>query len=92
MNMKDIHNVYFIGIGGIGMSALARYFRFVGKRVSGYDKSKTPLVDELISLGIEVHFEENTTLISNEFMYYIESSEGCYVIFFYTKGISKRIY
>ena len=37
MNLKQLHNVYFIGIGGIGMSALARYFKFIGKNVSGYD-------------------------------------------------------
>lgn len=65
--MKDIHNVYFIGIGGIGMSALARYFKFVDKNVAGYDKTETPLIDELIDLGIDVHFEDNTSLISEEY-------------------------
>jgi len=65
--LKDIHNVYFIGIGGIGMSALARYFKFVDKNVAGYDKTETPLIDELIDLGIDVHFEDNTSLISEEY-------------------------
>jgi UDP-N-acetylmuramate--alanine ligase len=41
MNLNQIHNVYFIGIGGIGMSALARYFQFIGKNVAGYDKTET---------------------------------------------------
>jgi UDP-N-acetylmuramate--alanine ligase len=40
MNLNQIHNVFFIGIGGIGMSALARYFK-IGKQVSGYDKTPT---------------------------------------------------
>lgn len=63
MNLKDIHNVYFIGIGGIGMSALARYFRNIGKNVSGYDKTPTMLTDELIADGMAIHFEDNTQLI-----------------------------
>ena len=41
MNLKTIHNVYFIGIGGVGMSALAKYFVAVGKNVGGYDKVST---------------------------------------------------
>ena len=52
MGIKDIHNVYFIGIGGIGMSALARYFKFIGKNVAGYDKTETPLTKDLVDLGI----------------------------------------
>jgi UDP-N-acetylmuramate-alanine ligase len=43
MNLNQIHNVYFIGIGGIGMSALARYFKNIGKEVAGYDKTSTAL-------------------------------------------------
>mgnify|MGYP003681885723 CR=1 FL=1 len=67
MNLKDIHSVYFIGIGGIGMSALARYFKFVGKEVAGYDRTQTPITDELIEKGISVHFEDNVDLISETF-------------------------
>lgn len=67
MNLKDIHNVYFIGIGGIGMSALARYFKFMGKHVAGYDKTQTPLIDELMALEIAIHFEDSVELISEEF-------------------------
>lgn len=59
MNLNRIHSVYFLGIGGIGMSALARYFNAMGKRVAGYDKTATKLTDELIAEGIEVHFEDH---------------------------------
>ena len=57
MNLPQIHNVYFIGIGGIGMSALARYFQYIGKNVAGYDKTETQLTDELQALGLAIHFE-----------------------------------
>jgi UDP-N-acetylmuramate--alanine ligase len=63
MNLKQIHNVYFIGVGGIGMSALARYFKAIGKNVSGYDKTETELTKELGELGIAIHFEDNIDLI-----------------------------
>ena len=63
MNIKDIHSVYFIGIGGIGMSALARYFHFIGKNVSGYDKTRTPLTEELSELGIDVHYRDDINLV-----------------------------
>ncbi len=66
MNFDNIKYVYFLGIGGIGMSALARYFNAMGKSVSGYDKTKTPLTDELVSEGINVHFEDNVDLILPE--------------------------
>lgn len=58
MNLKSIHNVYFIGIGGIGMSALARYFVANGKGVAGYDKTPTEVTDSLVALGMEIHFED----------------------------------
>ncbi len=61
--LKNISVIYFIGIGGIGMSAIARYFNISGKEVSGYDKTETPLTKELISEGIEIHYEENLKLI-----------------------------
>jgi UDP-N-acetylmuramate--alanine ligase len=72
MNLNQIQNVYFIGIGGIGMSALARYFKNIGKRVSGYDKTPTTLTKELIDSGIAIHFEDNIDLISKD--YYIENT------------------
>ena len=58
MNLNQIHNVYFIGIGGIGMSALARYFNFLGKKVAGYDKTETELTKTLQLLGMNIHFED----------------------------------
>ncbi|OQP61381.1 UDP-N-acetylmuramate--L-alanine ligase [Niastella vici] len=62
IEIKDIRKVYFIGIGGIGMSALARYFNFHGKEVSGYDKTETPLTKQLVNEGIPVHYEDNLQL------------------------------
>ncbi|BDB51789.1 UDP-N-acetylmuramate--L-alanine ligase [Flavobacterium ammonificans] len=72
MNLNQIHNVFFIGIGGIGMSALARYFKTIGKNVSGYDKTPSMLTDELIASGIDIHFEDRIDLISKE--YYVENT------------------
>ncbi len=68
MNLNQIHNVYFIGIGGIGMSALARYFKFIGKNVSGYDKTPSTLTSELIESGIAIHFEDNIDLIPKDYL------------------------
>jgi UDP-N-acetylmuramate--alanine ligase len=67
MNLNQIHNVYFIGIGGIGMSALARYFQFIGKNVAGYDKTETQLTSELQENGIKIHFEDSIALIDERF-------------------------
>ncbi|AIN74191.1 UDP-N-acetylmuramate--L-alanine ligase [Flavobacterium psychrophilum] len=72
MNLNQIHNVYFIGIGGIGMSALARYFKFIGKNVSGYDKTPSILTSELIESGIAIHFEDNIDLIPKD--YFVENT------------------
>jgi UDP-N-acetylmuramate--L-alanine ligase len=72
MNLNQIHNVYFIGIGGIGMSNLARYFKNLGKQVSGYDKTPSTLTNELIESGISIHFEDNIDLIPKDF--YIENT------------------
>jgi len=72
MNLNQIHNVYFIGIGGIGMSALARYFKAIGKNVCGYDKTETELTKELEALGIEIHFEDSISLIPKD--YYSENT------------------
>lgn len=67
MNLNQIHNVFFIGIGGIGMSALARYFKAIGKDVAGYDKTPTELTSELIESGIPIHFEDDIQLIPENF-------------------------
>ncbi|HTN06692.1 UDP-N-acetylmuramate--L-alanine ligase [Agriterribacter sp.] len=57
--LHDIQEVYFIGIGGIGMSALARYFNAKGKKVSGYDKTETDLTRQLVKEGITVYYEDD---------------------------------
>ena len=67
MNIKDLHSVYFIGIGGIGMSALARYFKFIGKNVGGYDKTESPLTKELVEGGMEIHYEDNIDLVPSHY-------------------------
>lgn len=67
MNLKEIHRVYFIGIGGIGMSAIARYFCANGKQVAGYDKVPTDITDALVELGAEIHFEDSIELIPDSF-------------------------
>ena len=61
MNLSIIDKVYFIGIGGIGMSALARYFKSQEKRVGGYDKVETTLTKSLIKEGIEVQYHTTNT-------------------------------
>src|SRR6185437_11511470 len=58
-DIKTIKNIYFIGIGGIGMSALARYFHFHGASVTGYDKTPTTLTRELEQEGIAIHYQED---------------------------------
>jgi len=61
--IKKIGAVYFVGVGGIGMSAIARFFNSKGAKVSGYDRSATSLTEELEAEGISVHYEENIDLI-----------------------------
>lgn len=68
MNLGNIKNVYFIGIGGIGMSALARYFVANKKLVAGYDKTKTEITDALQNLGVDIHFKDNIELIDPKFL------------------------
>lgn len=59
-------DIYFIGIGGIGMSAIARYYNAKGFKVSGYDKTPSPLTEALESEGIEVHYEDNVAFIPKD--------------------------
>ncbi|MDY2973416.1 MAG: UDP-N-acetylmuramate--L-alanine ligase [Candidatus Cryptobacteroides sp.] len=59
-------NAYFIGIGGIGMSAIARYFKFKGLNVAGYDKTESELTDTLQKEGIDVHYVDNVDLIPKD--------------------------
>ena len=59
--------IYFLGIGGIGMSNLARYFLSQGKLVAGYDRVETPLTKSLVEEGANIHYEDNLSLISSDF-------------------------
>lgn len=63
---KNKGSIYFIGIGGIGMSALARYFNSKKIKVSGYDKTETELTKQLIKEGIAIHYEDDVALIDRE--------------------------
>ena len=67
MELKNIDSIYFLGAGGIGMSALVRYFLAEGKKVAGYDRTACALTDKLIEEGANIHFEENPELIPAEF-------------------------
>ncbi len=67
-SLENIQNIYFIGIGGIGMSAIARYFKSLDKNVAGYDKTPSKITSDLIALGIPVHFEDNIDCIPKEFL------------------------
>jgi len=68
MNFDKIENIYLIGIGGIGMSALARYFKSQGKFVAGYDKTPSDLTEQLQNEGIDIHFDESMLLMPPQIM------------------------
>jgi UDP-N-acetylmuramate--alanine ligase len=85
MELQNIKRVYLVGIGGIGMSGLARYFQHLGLVVCGYDKTSTELTSELISEGIQVIFEDKAELIPLSFH---EPDESILVIF--TPAIPKN--
>ena len=63
--LESFKNIYFLGIGGIGMSALARYFKLMGFVVKGYDKTPSALTDTLVTEGIEIHFEDLSNGVEN---------------------------
>ncbi len=67
MNINTLKAVYFIGAGGIGMSALVRYFLSKGKKVGGYDRTPSELTQKLNEEGASIHYEENITLIPEDF-------------------------
>jgi UDP-N-acetylmuramate--alanine ligase len=67
MIWANLDNVYFVGVGGIGMSALARFFRHRGKNVAGYDRTSTELTDQLAREEIDIHFIDKPVLIPREF-------------------------
>lgn len=77
MDIAKINTVYFLGVGGIGMSALARYFLAQGCRVFGYDKTKTELTDQLEVEGIQIHYHEDVDFL-RELMSSTEEILLCY--------------
>ena len=84
MNIKDIRAVYFVGAGGIGMSAIARYFLKKGLVVAGYDKTPSDLTRQLEKEGMLIHYEENI----NEIPHICKKKESCLVI--YTPAIPEE--
>jgi UDP-N-acetylmuramate--alanine ligase len=82
MDFNRLKHIYFLGIGGIGMSALARYFKAIGKEVSGYDKTSTNLTRALENEGISVHYED----WDSEVIQHINPEESIVV---YTPAIPK---
>lgn len=68
VNWEQTEQFFFLGIGGIGMSALARYFLAAGKKVAGYDRTSTPLTDSLRAEGMEIHFEDDIQRIPASFL------------------------
>ena len=65
--MLNKENIYLVGIGGIGMSALARYFKNLGRNVAGYDRVRTPLCKQLESEGMDIHYEDDVEQIPEPF-------------------------
>ncbi len=68
MTLKEVHSVYFIGIGGIGMSALARWFHANDTPVAGYDRTESELTKTLVEEGIQIHYEDQLELIPEQFL------------------------
>ncbi|MGL1886245.1 MAG: UDP-N-acetylmuramate--L-alanine ligase [Reichenbachiella sp.] len=66
MKLENVHSVYFLGIGGIGMSAIARWFHANSYDVSGYDKTSTVLSQKLESEGISIHYQDDLNLITDQ--------------------------
>jgi len=81
--LENIQNLYFVGIGGIGMSALARYFNLQGKEVFGYDKTPSEITSNLIAEGISIQFEDDISLLPSA----IQNKENTLVV--YTPAIPK---
>lgn len=72
LNLSTVERVYFLGIGGIGMSALARYFMHYSKVVAGYDQTETPLTRQLETEGASIHYLDDPTLIPSQFQHFDE--------------------
>ena len=78
LSLSDLKQVYFLGIGGIGMSAIARWFLHNGFPVAGYDKTESPLTKKLAEEGMEIHYEDSIDLIPK---ICISEPEKCLFIF-----------
>ncbi|MFI5142256.1 MAG: UDP-N-acetylmuramate--L-alanine ligase [Bacteroidia bacterium] len=85
MNLFNYKLIYFLGIGGIGMSALARYFNHYGIKVAGYDKTPTVLTSELQNEGIDIHFDENVEYLN----YLLAEYEKGEILIVYTPAVPK---
>ena len=72
MDFENYNRIYFIGIGGIGMSALARYFLLHNRQVAGYDKTPSGITANLTNEGAEIHYSDDITLVPD---YFKNSSE-----------------
>lgn len=83
MTNLNIQLFYFIGIGGIGMSALARYFNSAGKFIAGYDKYESDLTNKLIGEGIDIHFKDDVNLIPKQ----IKNAKKSNVLIIYTPAV-----
>ncbi len=86
MNLDIYKHIYLLGVGGIGMSALARYFNMQGKLVSGYDKCKTSLTKNLEKEGISIHYTDDVELISDE----VKNTKFRELLVIYTPAINKE--
>jgi UDP-N-acetylmuramate--alanine ligase len=84
VNLNNIHNIYFVGIGGIGMSAIARYFAAQGKNLAGYDKTPSEITNELEKVGVAIHFIDAVKNIPLAFL----DKESTLVV--YTPAIPKN--
>ena len=86
MNLDLYKHIYLLGIGGIGMSALARYFNAYGKKVSGYDKCKTTLTEKLETEGIAIHYKDDVSQISDE----VKAAKFTEILIIYTPAIDEN--
>lgn len=87
METGKFTHIYFVGIGGIGMSALARYFRSLGKVVAGYDKTPTALTKELEAEGIDIQFKDDVSSIPAAFSSGLKNADSLLVV--YTPAVPK---
>lgn len=86
MNLESYKYIYFLGIGGIGMSSIARYFNAHGKQVHGYDRCKTRLTEELESEGISIHYRDDINKLDDS----IKEAESNKILVVYTPAIDNN--